>query len=336
MSASLRFRIGLVAAAMAYWLLGSAVAAETNSTTDQPVQPLYQGSAAKPSSQIDRAQQPAMQPAQRPLQRQPYAASYRGTQTENAQSGQQQTGHEVDNYLANCLLKNNKAEIELAQFAEKQSENPEVKQFAAQFVKDHQQLVQKLEPIAAAHAVGGIAGSPSLDKNAATGNDHTTLGATGGVIATPGSSGTNTVTPPGTTSTAAADLDRGTTAALATAGASGVTYSGNGALSQLAATEDKINERCAQAFREELSQKSGAEFDECYVGSQIAGHMHMLAALEVISQDSEGPLKQVADEARPIVQKHLDEAKQWMKQAKSGERVSVQAQRTSASADTQR
>ena len=336
MSASLTARAGLVAAAMTCWLLGSAVVAQNNATTDQPVQPLYQGSAAKPASQIDRTQQPGERPAQRPIQRQRYEAGYRGTQADNAQPGRQQLGQEVDNYLANCLLKHNKMEIELAQFAEQQSQNPEVKQFAAQLAKDHQQLVQKLEPIVTAHAAGGVIGSPSLDKNAATGNDRTTLGATGGAIATPGSSGTNTVTPPGTTSTAATDLDRGTTAALAAAGAAGATHTGNVALSQLAAIEEKINERCAQALREELSQKSGAEFDECYVGSQIAGHMHMLAALEVISQESQSPLKQVANDARPIVQKHLDEAKQWMKQAKSGERTSAQAQRTSTSAETQR
>jgi len=336
MSASPRVRFGLVAAAMTCWLLGSAVAAEVDPKTGQPIQPLYQGSAAKPASQIDRNQQPGLQPAQRPLQRQRYEAGYRGTQADNAQPGRQQLGQEVDNYLANCLLKHNKMEIELAQFAEQQSQNSEVKQFASQLAKDHRQIVQKLEPIAAAHAAGGVLGSPTLDKNAATGNDHTTLGATGGAAATPGSSGTNTVTPPGTTSTAATDLDRSTTAALASAGAAGATHNGNAALGQLAAIEEKINERCAQAFREELSQKSGAEFDECFVGAQIGGHMHMLAALEVISQDSQGPLKQVADDARPIVQKHLDEAKQWMKQAKSGERTSAQAQRTSTSAETQR
>ena len=111
---------------------------------------------------------------------------------------------------------------------------------------------------------------------------------------------------------------------------------GSAALQQLAAIEQKINERCQQTLREELQQKTGAEFDECYVGSQIAGHMHMLAALEVISQETQGPLKQAAEEARPLVQKHLEHAKELMAQAKASNQKSAQAQRTSTTTETQR
>jgi predicted outer membrane protein len=326
MSASLSVRIGAIAAAMTCWLLGSVVAAEIDATTGQPYPSSAREDATNRAGQLDRSQ--AQQPGPRPLRGQPYTANYRGAQTNSAQPGQ-----EVDHYLANCLLKNNKAEVELGQFAEQQTQNPQVKQFAAQLVKDHQQLVQRLEQIAGAQATAGAIGSPSLDKNAATGTDGTTLGATGGAIRTPRSPGTDTATPPGTTSTAATDLDRNATRSLIAGNAAN---SGTGALGQLAAIEEKINERCNQALREELQQKSGAEFDECYVGSQIGGHMHMLAALEVISQESQGPLKQVADEARPIVQKHLEHAKQLAKQAKSGEQSSAQAQRTSTTSETQR
>jgi predicted outer membrane protein len=321
MSASLRFRVGVVAAGLSCWLLAPAVAQQSTQQNPRQIKPA-QGAPVNGQSDAARGIQP-----DRTLQRgQPYTANFRGSQT-SAQPSQ-----EVENYLANCLVKNNKAEIEIAQFAEQQTQNPDVKQFAAQLVRDHQQLVQKLEQIAGPQATTGAIGSPSLDKNAATGTDRTTLDATGGRPRTLGSPGTDTVTPPGTTSTAS-DLDRSTTDRLTTGRAAN---SGNNALKQLAAIEEKIGERCKQALREELQQKSGADFDGCFVGAQIGGHMHMLAALEVISQDSQGPLKQVAEEARPNVQKRLDQAKQLAKQMMSGEKSSAQAQRTSTTDETQR
>jgi len=108
---------------------------------------------------------------------------------------------------------------------------------------------------------------------------------------------------------------------------------GNAALDQLATIEQRINDRCNQALREELQRKSGSEFDECYIGSQIGGHMHMLAALEVIAQDAQGPLKQIASEARPTVQKHLDDAKQLVAQMKGSDENTATARRPSVDSE---
>jgi len=76
--------------------------------------------------------------------------------------------------------------------------------------------------------------------------------------------------------------------------------------------EQEINERCAEAMRKELESKSGSEFDACYVGSQIGGHMHMLAALEVLSDETSGELQTIVKEAQPIVEKHYKHAKELM------------------------
>ncbi len=78
--------------------------------------------------------------------------------------------------------------------------------------------------------------------------------------------------------------------------------------------EKQINDRCLAMFEEELESKSGKEFDACYVGSQIGGHMHMIAALEVLSNESSGQLQQIAKDALPTVQQHYEHAKKLMKQ----------------------
>jgi predicted outer membrane protein len=292
MSALLRLSAGAVAVGLFYLPLSAIVAQQAttprNPGTERALQP--QSDAANPPGQRGVAPQidPA-QPGRTAPGRQPYTANFRGTPQNAGQAGQ-----EVDLYLANCLLKHNKAEVEFAEFAQQQSQNPAVKQFAEQMAKDHQQLVQKLQPLAGAQAATERNTTSPLDANAPDGVDRTKLDATGGR--------------PGTTD-AAASATGAVTNRLATIG--------NPALSQLAGIERKIAERCQQALREELQQKTGAEFDECYIGSQIGGHMHMLAALEVIGQESQGQLKQLANEAQPTVQSHLEHAKQLAKQLKS-------------------
>jgi predicted outer membrane protein len=76
----------------------------------------------------------------------------------------------------------------------------------------------------------------------------------------------------------------------------------------------QINERCLQMTRDELQQKSGADFDKCYVGNAVVAHTEAMAKLEVIAKQTQGALAQVAQQAQPIVQQHLDHAKQLAKQ----------------------
>jgi len=76
----------------------------------------------------------------------------------------------------------------------------------------------------------------------------------------------------------------------------------------------QIAQRKTQMMKDELQQKQGAEFDKAYIGSAIPAHLHALAALEVLGQQSQGQLAQVAQQARPKVQQHLDHAKQLMQQ----------------------
>jgi len=325
MSALFRISTGAVAAALLCLPLSTVVAQQANrrQAAGETRAPQAQSDAAN-SGQVDPATRPQLnRPANRTLQaRQPYTANYRGDQ---ANSGQMSS---VENYLANCLLKNNQAEIELGQFASQQSQNPQVKQFADELVKDHQKVVEQLQPIAGA---SGAANKGALDNAARTEADRSATNTS----PTPGSSATDTTTLNATTGTPNATDAAERTPGEGSATRQHASMQGGAGISQLAAIEDKINERCNQALREELQSKSGAEFDECFVGSQIAGHMHMLAALEVISQDTQGQLKQVADEAKPAVQKHLEHAKQLAKQIKGGAESSATAARPSTATERQ-
>jgi predicted outer membrane protein len=85
-------------------------------------------------------------------------------------------------------------------------------------------------------------------------------------------------------------------------------------LDRLSKIEQQINDRCLAMLQAELESKSGKEFDACYLGSQVATHMRMAAALDVLASQTSGQLQQIVKGAQPTVQEHYEEALQLMKQ----------------------
>jgi len=243
--------------------------------------------------------------------------NYRAAQTAAA-------GHNpVEHFLAACLLGQNKAEVELSQIALQKSENAEVKQFAQKMITDHQKMIDQLQPLAMMQGGANRGASSILGGNSESqGRSETTEGRTSDTTALPGSSGASQTIPPSSTSAVVSPA----TATAETATAAG----GGNAMHELMQVERQINERCLQMAKDELQQKSGAEFDKCYVGNAIGMHTHALAALEVIGKQTQGTLAQVAQQAQPNVQQHFDQAKQLMKQLEGqSSATGTQAQRDS-------
>lgn len=288
MSASHRLKIGVVTAGLSCLLLGFAVAQQ-----DQPSQsPSNREIAPGAAGQTDRAIDP--QADRSSAQRR--TAGYRGTEATAGAANKV-----VDHFLANCLLAKNEGEVALSQIAQQKAQNPDVKQFAEKMIEDHGKLIAKLQPLAGGanrKADGAYGTRKETDRTSVRSSE-----------ATPGSPGAGQ-TIPSTRTTAETTVGVGATDRPAA----------GGAIHQLMQIERQISERCLQAAKQELQQKSGAEFDKCYVANAIGAHMHALAALEVIGQQTQGQLAQVAQEAQPTVQQHLDHAKQLMKQleAKAG------------------
>jgi predicted outer membrane protein len=332
MSASCRVRLGLLAIGMCGFALTAAVAQQATNQ-NAPGQPRNGQSQTDRDNQVRRGERTTQAPAQpgriQQGRQQQYSAAYRGTQAAGGQ------GPAVDNFFASCLMKKNQGEIELAQLATQQSQNPQVKEFAQMLVKDHQKMGEQLQQIASTSGATSRSSATALE----TTTSRTEVGRT-----EPGRAANEATRPPGSPGTDTAAPGRGTreTSDLenrtVTEGATTTARQGgtqDGALMQVASIEEKIADRCHQAMREELQQKTGAEFDECFVGAQVGGHIQLLAALDVLSQESQGQLKQIADEAKPHVQQHLDQAKQLAKQLKGGSGRAT-AQRPSAAEETQR
>lgn len=220
--------------------------------------------------------QPAAGQIERPAtERREYRAAFRG---ERAETGA--NNRDVQRYITGCLLAKNQAEVELGKFAQQHSQNPEVKEFAQMLVQDHGKLVQKLQQLSGNQ--GDRSTSSTLIDEA--GQDDAARTAT----------------------TDAATARSRTDAATS--------QRGNSAVDQLLALDRQIVEHCTQAAKQALQEKQGAEFDKAFVGSQIGAHMQSLSALEVLQQQGPEQIKQIAQQAQPTVQQHLDHAKQLMKQ----------------------
>jgi len=321
MSAALRTRIGVLAASLTCLLLSFAVA--------QQDQPLTQKSPdANPAGQTDRASTRQADPAGTSATDETYkpAAGQTDYRTAHALTGDH--NRVVDSFFASCLLDQNQAEFQLSEIALQKSENAEVKEFAQKMITDHKKMIEQLQPLAAVQSGANRPASSLLGGTSeAQGRSESTVGRTTDTTALPGSSGAaQTIPPAGATTIPGINATRDIATNATTNAAMAA---GGGPIHQLMQVEKQINERCLQMARDELQQKSGAEFDKCFVGYAIGAHGHAVAALEVIGKQAQGPLAQVAQQAQPTVQQHLDHAKQLMKQLDGqGSATATQAQRT--------
>ena len=215
----------------------------------------------------------------------------------------------VEQFLASCLLAKNQSEVELSQFAQEQAENPEVKQFAQKMVQDHQKMIQQLQQFAGNQSGTSRSSTDSQFGRTSDQADRSVTSGDSSLLRTNNQSG-DANQPVGATSQRSA-----------TNGSTNVTNrvdhgarESSDAIQALMQIDRQIIERQTQAVREELQQKTGAEFDKCFMATAIGAHVNMIAALEVIEQQGQGQLAQVAEQARPVAEQHLKHAKQLMKQ----------------------
>ena len=214
-------------------------------------------------------------PAQQP-------AAPRGGQTAQAAPAQN-----MDHELAVCVALENDNEIAMAKLAQTRAESKEVTKFAQMMEKDHSQFAEDLKRFA-----GDIAAlrqaRPVRESDERTKNEPA-RSADGGTARREAAPREN---PP---------------AAARPAGANAQPANFH---IQLKA---ELADECLQSAQHELLDKKGAEFDACYVGMQLAAHMHMVDTLKVFERHASPELKQKFQKGAETAQKHFDRAKQLMK-----------------------
>jgi predicted outer membrane protein len=81
--------------------------------------------------------------------------------------------------------------------------------------------------------------------------------------------------------------------------------------------EREAKQQCLEMAEKELGEKRGSEFDECYIGQQIGGHLQMIAAMTVFERHVSPDLQRVISDQRKTAEQHLAHAKQIARDVKS-------------------
>jgi predicted outer membrane protein len=196
-------------------------------------------------------------------------------------------GHDLDHYITDCLINGNQEEIALARIAQQRATDPQVKQFAQEMIRVHSMFLNKLQADSG-RASGPTSEQPGRDQQ--VGNQERTNPFGG----TQGSRQQSAVGGPGVDVTAPG--------AQVTVGRGDGSRMGHDAARQFLQVEKEVHQQCLQSKTRELSQKEGAQFDRCYMNSQVGAHMKMADELTVYSRKVSSSLQ--------TTQQHLAHAKQ--------------------------
>ena len=202
-----------------------------------------------------------------------------------------------DAHFAACLILGSQNEIASAKLAEERSKSPEVKEFAQMMEKDHQQCITNLEKFA-----GNLVPNRRMAKEP--------LGETRRDSRTEGS-GNGRATSNDEKRTEQEPQKVATEKALA--GATGMPTDMHLQIHQ------EIADECLASTQRELSSKEGREFDACYIGMQIAAHMHMVDEMKVLERHASPDLQAVLQKGLKVAEGHLAQAKEIMKDIDKGE-----------------
>ncbi len=213
------------------------------------------------------------------------------TQRQRAESPNMSTTRATkgDGLLAGWLAVDSHNEIVLAQIAQQKAQDSEVKQFAQKMIDDHRQMAQKLQPFATA---AGFA--PALASSGSTQTDR--------------DRDRDTRNPDDLRDR---DRERDMDSRPREAGFS------NEQLDHVALIQE-LGKQCLDSARRELEQKSGAEFDKCYMGMMVGEHMKANDMLTVFQRHASSDLKNVLAEGQSTVIAHLRHAKSLVKKLDTG------------------
>jgi predicted outer membrane protein len=221
------------------------------------------------------------------------------TQANSGQANVQRNGQwqwkNPDHALASCVALGNQEEIAMGQFASQKAQNEDVKKFAQMLVQDHQEFLMKLKPFASEVSAPGYLNS---DVRAARATN-----------AAPAAQ-------EGVQQAAATTTDTEVAPIQTTAG----TQPAEGMKSgyRHLQIERELAQQCLASAKEKLSAKTGAEFDKCFVGMQIAMHMGMRSKLIVYQRHASKELAPILAAGQQKTEEHLAKAEELMKELEQG------------------
>lgn len=263
-------RVG-AAAVVAAFLGAMAMAQQGNEPRERPVQPGQQG-----REQTDPAQREQM-----PREREQVPGQQ---QREQGRDPSDVSGRvtKADQQIASMLAVDNWKEIQLSEFGSQRAQNPEVKQFAQQMIQDHSAMIKDLQKFSKSDIERQM--SHSAERQ-------------------PGALGEGSAARTGEREMRGAEGAQASPVGQRGAGAA------RGGELDFLEIKRQVAEQCVQSAKQDLQQKSQAEFDKCFMGMQVMAHSGMVDVLNVLQDYASPELRPVLDEATQKTRQHLDEAR---------------------------
>lgn len=195
----------------------------------------------------------------------------------------------IDQQLRELIAISNEHEVQLAQFAQQKASSDEVKRFAKKMADEHTRFVQQLRGNQASDQQGA-----QQSPQARTANQN--------------QAGAPNQQPANRADQADAQRDannRPSARDNQNFQSNQQAHSGQLDAVQL---HRELAQSCLQETKRMLGEKSQAEFDKCYIGSQVGAHLGMLAALQVFERHASGGLAQQIEQAIATTREHLQHA----------------------------
>lgn len=188
----------------------------------------------------------------------------------------------ADHLLATCVALGNQGEIAISEIGRTKATNEEVKKFAEMMVTEHHAFLEKLQKFAPEATKAGYLDSAT--KEARTNKGGSKIQQTA-------------ATEEGKSEVKTADAKSGDSAH-------------HFHHMQL---EKELAAQCLASAKEKLEEKSGHEFDACFIGIQLGAHMHMKDKLIVFQRHVSPELAAILAEGQKATEEHMAKAEKIMK-----------------------
>lgn len=196
--------------------------------------------------------------------------------------------------VARCLLLDNQGEVLINEFALERIQSPEVRQFAQTMVKDHNEMINKLQRF--------VPNAPTTDAvNKRISAIRMQLKSEKGTM-------------PVTTDTDENNRRTEVPSPSMNGDREKMLMEGKNFMQLIPALQQTMAENCVAYTEAELSQMDKDMFDKAFMGQQIFNHVDALAKLRAMETFAPANVKPVVQQAIPIVQHHLDDARNICKQ----------------------
>jgi predicted outer membrane protein len=212
----------------------------------------------------------------------------------------------ADYLFATCVAIGNQEEVAISTFGREKAENADVKKFADMLITDHHAFLQKLQKFAPEATKAGFL---DADVKTADASEKADARAERRAERKEAKAAAIRLTA-GIADDKKSDNEDAKSDAVKTADSRS---DASGRDINMMSVERELASLCLKTVKEKLNEKSGAEFDKCFIGTQVIMHTAMKNKLTVYKRHASTELAALLGDGLKTTEHHLAKAEALMK-----------------------